>query len=354
MNKEIDIEQAIHLNHILWVDVRSPEEFNGATIPGAVNLPIFSDEERKQVGTAYKQVGPDAARWMAMELVSPKIPYFMKRLKEWLDEGKQPVVFCWRGGMRSKSMVTFADLAGLPVYRLTGGYRRYRQVILDKLTAELLPPHVIVLHGMTGVGKTKILHKLEQRGNPVIDLEGLANHRGSAFGSIGLGKPNNQKTFDALLFEKLSRIKDSLYVIIEAESKRIGHIHLPDFIMDAKRTGIHLMLEAPIAKRVKRIIEQYMGNEAGGEHFKERVTESFRVIQKRLPAEVQKEAKGAIEQMNYHKLVEILLIYYYDPRYDYCTQQYGGAFIHIDVTEMDEGVKKIEQIIEERIPIPVS
>ena len=236
--REITIEEILKNPDFQLIDVRSPSEFQDSHIPSSVNIPLFSDQERAEIGTVYKQEGEEQAKWLAMEIVSPKIPHLMSQIKNIVHLGKEPAIYCWRGGMRSKAVTTFATILGLPVVRLIGGYKVYRQHVMENLGPHLLPNKVIVVHGMTGVGKSYVLQALSEQGLPVLDLEGCANHRGSVFGDFGLQQPHGQKMFESLLFKRLNELKDSHYLIIEAESKRIGRAILPDFLVEAKKQAL--------------------------------------------------------------------------------------------------------------------
>ena len=256
--KDIAVHDVDSVEGRIFVDVRSPGEFAEGTIPGSVNVPIFTDEERAMIGTVYKRESPAAARRLAMMTVSPKIPQVVAEMEELMKKG-QLVVFCWRGGMRSYAACTFMSLLKYPVLRLRGGYRAYRQRVMEELAAyEGLKSPLIVLHGMTGVGKTRLLLMLKERGQQVLDLEGMANHRGSVFGAIGMGTPYNQKTFESLLWEALQGLDPERPVFMEAESKRIGRSVMPEWLMDDKMAGIHVMIQASMDARVERLLEDYV------------------------------------------------------------------------------------------------
>ncbi len=234
--KLICVREALKLKQPVFIDVRSLGEFAEATIPGAINIPIFSDEERAAIGTIYKNENPEKARELGLEIVSPKLPGLVKAVKEASKSGT-PVLFCWRGGSRSESLCSILRLMKMSGYRLEGGYKAYRQFILEELANYDFPPKLLVLHGFTGGGKTEILHRLAKLGHPVLDLEGLAGHRGSAFGSIGIEDVRGQKQFDALLYNRLEELKDQPYVLMEAESKRIGRVNMPDYLFEQKNNG---------------------------------------------------------------------------------------------------------------------
>lgn len=346
--REITVEQYSQMDKAVPVDVRSPIEFEECSIPGAVNVPLFTNEERVEIGTLYKKEGSDAAKWRAMEMVSPKIPSMLKRIRDLKEEGYQPVIYCWRGGMRSKAVTTFITYAGVSIPRLIGGYRAYRQYILENTDA-LIPDKAVVLHGMTGVGKTDVLKVLGEKGYPVIDLEELAGHRGSIFGSFGMGEGSTQKTFDALLYEALYEVKGSPYIIMEAESKRIGKVVQPDKLLDTKRKGIHIDMSASIESRVSRILRDYVIPYQKEEWFKPQVIESLLFIRKRLKdSDIRDQLDKAAEKENYELFIRLLLEHYYDPRYAFKQHDYEGEFHHVNADDVKAAADQVIEIIEKQ------
>ncbi|TCS83684.1 tRNA 2-selenouridine(34) synthase MnmH [Tepidibacillus fermentans] len=327
----------------LLIDVRSEGEFVEASIPGAINIPLFNNEERAKVGTVYKQKGPNYARELGLEIVSPKIPSLMKQVRESLKERQYPLFFCWRGGMRSKSMATFYGLVYEGSYRLEGGYRSYREYILGRIPFMTIDVPTFVLHGMTGVGKTQLLYRLKERGFTILDLEGLAGHRGSAFGAIGIN-PVNQKMFDSKLYEALKEIQKADAVILEAESKRIGKIIIPDHIMDAKEKGQHILVHASIDTRISRILEDYQP-----EQYKESFVAAIDRIERKLPTDVRPLIRQSLEMNDFYTVAKLLLQHYYDPRYQYATDQYNGPFFEVYSDDLNNAVDSISQFILERI-----
>ncbi|MDN4607665.1 tRNA 2-selenouridine(34) synthase MnmH [Sporosarcina highlanderae] len=294
------------------VDVRSPSEFSEATIPGSINIPVFSDEERAEIGTLYKQVSKEAANERGLEIFAAKLPDFIRQFKTI----EMPItVFCWRGGMRSKTAATVLDLMGIHANRLSGGIRTYRQWVVKELEKEDFPTELIVLNGYTGSGKTLLLQRLANEGYPVIDLEQLAGHRGSIFGQIGL-EPNNQKKFDSLLVRQMQEVKDESVVFIEGESKRIGKVLVPSFLFDKKENGIHVFIHLPIEERVKNILLDYNPWDS-----KERFVEAFGLIKRRIHLPIAKEIEDSLNVGQFELAVKLLLEYYYDPRYEYSTSK---------------------------------
>ncbi|QED46793.1 tRNA 2-selenouridine(34) synthase MnmH [Cytobacillus dafuensis] len=344
--REISIDQFLTLKDAVPVDVRSPGEFDEFRIPGAVNIPLFTNEERITIGTVYKQEGSDAAKWMAMEVVSPKLPSILGQIKALKEKGMQPVIYCWRGGMRSKAVATFLSFAGISIPRLIGGYRAYRQFILEEIPS-LLPEKAITIHGMTGVGKTEVLEKLRERGMPVIDLEACAGHRGSIFGTFGLFEGHNQKTFDSLLFQTLNEIKDSPFFLVEAESKRIGKVVQPDELQDKKHQGFNIYLQASLSSRIERIYREYVKPYLHDKWFHEKVIERLSHIDKRIKDnEIIAALNDAAMSQNYQVVIQILLEKYYDPRYAHKQLDYEGPFHHINAEDTDVAVEEVIQIIQ--------
>lgn len=341
MFQDVTLEQLFEMNEtgdLQMIDVRSPSEFAELTIPGAINIPFFNDEERKEIGTLYKQVSVKKAKERGLEIMSAKLPAFVKQFAA-ISERK--AVFCWRGGMRSKTTATVLSLMGIHAYRLTGGIRTYRQWVLSTLEQFQFTPKCIVLSGNTGTGKTKILRQLAAEGYPVIDLELLAGHRGSIFGEIGL-HANNQKVFEALLVHELLKYKDSPYVIVEAESKRIGKAVLPQFLVEAKEKGLQLQLEIPLSERVKNIMEDYEPHA-----HKEASIEAFQHIQKRIHTPIALQIEQALVQNRFEEAIAFLLQYYYDSRYEYAGQQYEMAPIVCQANDIADAVSQIKAKLKE-------
>jgi tRNA 2-selenouridine synthase len=169
------------------VDARTPLEFAEDHLPGAINVPLLTNEERVEIGTLYKQQGAHLARIRGLELTAPRFPAIVAEIAA-VAAGRPILVYCWRGGLRSKTIATILELTGYPVQQLTGGYKAFRNSVSARFEAFCPPGPLVVLHGMTGIGKTTLLNRLQQRGEAIIDLEGLAEHRGSAFGSLGLSQ----------------------------------------------------------------------------------------------------------------------------------------------------------------------
>jgi tRNA 2-selenouridine synthase len=339
-SKQLNIDR----DHFVLIDVRAPLEFKDGHIPGAINVPLFTNDERAIIGTLYKQKGTDHAKWKAMEIVSPKIPDLLQSIKEYAADGKEALIYCWRGGSRSGSVCTFAELAGLPVCRLTGGYKAYRTWCAEQLQEELFRgKKSVMLHGMTGVGKTLILDQLTSKGYPTLDLERLANHRGSIFGHFGLGAPHNQKTFDGLLIDRLLELGQADHLILEAESRRIGHATLPDSMMEWRKEGIHFLLKAPLSFRIKVIMQEYVEPAKNIEQFTTEAIDSFTQIKKRLKPNDRDIAEQMLKDNDFASFIELILVKYYDPFYQFHLNDYKGELIEIHFESIEEAVDKISK-----------
>jgi tRNA 2-selenouridine synthase len=343
--KEITVEELQTIRKPIIIDIRSPIEFKDGAIPEAINIPLFSDEERVEIGTIYKHEGQAAAKWRAMELVSPKIPTMLKDIKAAMSNGETLIVHCWRGGMRSKAVVTFLEYAGIYAMRLVGGYKAYRQYILQQLPT-MLPETAIVLHGLTGVGKTEVLKKLKSFGYPTLDLEEMAAHRGSIFGTIGLGEGNNQKTFDSLLYKGLREIEGAAFFVMEAESKRIGKAAQPEQLMDKKMKGINIYIHTPLEQRVKQLVTEYVLPYKDEPWYHDQISLGIEKILRRIKDNDMRIALvQTLENKDYETMIRILLEQYYDPRYDHATLEYEGKFIDIFADDSyDAGLKVMAEV----------
>jgi tRNA 2-selenouridine synthase len=342
MFQDITVEELLELQRkepITVVDVRSPAEFAEFAVPGAVNIPLFGDEERRDIGILYKQVSIHAAKERGLEIVSAKLPAFIREFERL--PGRK-AVYCWRGGMRSKTTATVLALMGMRVYRLIGGVRAYRKWVHETLEGFDFRPECVVINGFTGTGKTEILRELARRGFPVLDLEGMAGHRGSIFGQIGL-EPNNQKTFESLLVHELIRYQDEPYVLMEAESQRIGKAVVPEFLMAAKERGTQLFLDMPKEARVQHILRDYEP-----EKHREECLKAYERIKKRIHTPVAAQIEQHLLLGRYADAVALLLDYYYDPRYSHAGRQYEREPVRCAVSSIGEAVDAVIGYLEKQ------
>ena len=342
MESLISVEQYLENRQQYYlVDVRSPGEFLLSQIPGAVNLPLFTDEERAHVGTTYWQEGADQAKLVGLSLVSPRLPQMVEQIIKGAA-GRDIVLYCWRGGMRSRSVFSLLQSLGYPAKQLVGGYKAFRRQVVRYFANKRITIPVYVLNGLTGVGKTLIIHKLQEMGVGALDLEGFANHRGSAFGSVGLGQPRSQKDFDALLFLALIDLDDADYLVVEGEGKRIGPVILPDFLYDAMLAGRHILLEAGLPVRVERILQEYRGTLNNTEELASAVLS----LQQKLGKDKCEGLASQIQRGDYLLAAQVLCTDYYDLYYRDSRKRQGYYVGVVDVDNLDRGVADILALVE--------
>ena len=257
MKFELDYKQCEELEHKVFLDVRSPSEYREDHLPNAENMPLFSDEERAIVGTIYKKEGSFPALIKGIDLVSPKLKDFVIKIQELKKKYNYVIIYCWRGGMRSKALANWLNGLNMPVFRLIGGYKSYRTMVCNFFERDFFrEKKAILLYGYTGAGKTYILQELKKSGYPIINLEELANHRGSFFGDLGL-EQISQKKFENNLYQEFQKISNKKYFFIECESRKIGNISLPNVLFDVMKKGINILIDVEQSVRIENLIEEY-------------------------------------------------------------------------------------------------
>ncbi|PZX59604.1 tRNA 2-selenouridine synthase [Algoriphagus ratkowskyi] len=315
------------------IDARSESEFAQSNIPGSYNFPILNDEERIVVGTLYKEKGSEEATLKGFELVGPRFHLILKAvLRKFPD--KKIIVYCWRGGMRSQILSWLLTMVGFEVYRLTGGYKTYRTFTFNSVRKQR---SLLILGGKTGTGKTRLLKELQVRGEQIIDLEGLANHKGSSFGSIGQQPQPTVEQFENLFAEELRQLDASLPIWVENESKKIGRTILP-------QEFYHQMLAAPLIdilkteqERIALIAEEYaiLPND-------ELIMAVLR-LKKRLGGLRTSQAIEAIVDGNHEAWISNMLIYY-DKAYSFDLEKHAlGRTIQLNLCGIDTetSIKKL-------------
>lgn len=301
MIQTLDIDKFLQMAETIPViDVRTPLEFAHAHIPDAHNLPIFSNDERVQVGTTYKQKSREAAILLGFDLTGPKWSGFIKQALK-IAPQKKILIHCWRGGMRSGAMAWALNLYGFEVFLLEGGYKRYRNWVLDQFK-ETYSIHI--LGGMTGSGKTKTLTRLKDHSQQVIDLEDLAQHQGSSYGSLGQLIQPGQEQFENLLARELNKIDKNTPLWLEDESLSIGRCFIPNPIFHQMRQAPVMKIIVPFQERVDFLVKEY------GVLDKEFLIESTLRIGKRLGPEQTRDAVLAIRENRMDDFIKIVLVYY--------------------------------------------
>ena len=286
-------------------DVRSPAEYSHGHIPQAMSLPLFSDSERAAVGTAYSRQGADAAVQLGLEYAGPQLAQKLLQAKQCAST-REICLHCWRGGMRSQSMAWLLETGGFTVHLLTGGYRAYRNLVREDLAR---PRPVLVLGGMTGCGKTDILLSMREQGGQIIDLEGLANHRGSAFGAVGLGAQPSNEHMENLLHAQWRALDPSRPVWLEDESQRIGSVHLDASFFAHLEQGPLVSIDLPEAARIKRLLRIYTSGD-----FQDDLLTCLVRIRKRLGDTAFQHCTAAVASGDYPSAVQGIL-HYYDKAY---------------------------------------
>ena len=305
------------------IDVRSPSEYNSETIPGAINIPIFDDEERKLIGTAYIQESPDPAKKMGIDFAAAKLPSIYKEIAKLDKEYDKLILFCARGGFRSSSLVSLFMTIGVNIFKLNKGYKGYRAYINDNLPGVIKGVQFVVLYGNTGTGKTDILKSLKANGKDVLDLEGCANHRGSILGSVGLGKQNTQKMFESLIYESLKNRKTDL-VFVEGESRKIGKVVIPEYIYEAMNMGTNLCIDTDIEIRIDNVLKDYVHG------TDDELKSSLNFLRSQLGHDTIDRYIDMIDTHEYRQVIEELMIQYYDPHYKCKGREYKAVFQNID------------------------
>ena len=299
--KYIEAEEFLErIKKLPVIDVRSPSEFQQGHIPGAFNIALFNDVERKRVGTLYKNSGKESSVLLGLDIVGPKMSGFVKAAIK-IAPKREILIHCWRGGMRSASMAWLFETAGFKVSVLKGGYKAYRRFIRLKLEENM---SLIVLGGKTGSGKSDILNHLALLGEQVLDLEGIAHHKGSAFGAFGQGKQPTSEQFENNIYLELIKFDLSLPVWVEDESRAIGLVSIPEPLYKRIRESVVIFLDINRTVRVKRLVKEYALFD------KELLNAAVSRIEKRLGGLNTKTAIEAININDFETAASILLSYY--------------------------------------------
>jgi tRNA 2-selenouridine synthase len=316
------------------IDVRSPGEFASGHIPGAINIPLFSDQEREAVGIRYKNEGRIHAILHGLDLSGPGMASKLREAIKIAGDGKL-MVYCWRGGMRSEAMAWLFSLGDIETEILDGGYKSYRNHVLEYLSEKR---NYIILGGLTGSGKTELLRTMGKNGHQVIDLEGIACHKGSAFGSLGQPPQPSSEHFANMLHREISLSDMNQPVWLEDESKNIGSVFMPDQFYRRMQESPVIALIMDVKTRMPRLLKEYSA------HAKDELISSVLKISKRLGGDNTKESIESIESGDFTRAIEITLGYY-DKTYMFGLKKRPGEMIRFIETDTDDVAVNIDRIL---------
>lgn len=346
--KNIPISEFLdNYNKGIIIDVRTPAEYEKGHIVGAYNMPLLTDEERIVVGTTYKKQGKDLAIEKGLDFVGPRLSSFIKNVKKYLKNNNlnksEAIIYlyCWRGGMRSNSIAWLLFTAGFNVKVVKGGYKAYRRYFLSKLSIDYWT--LCVLGGPTGCGKTDILQSLAEQGEQVLDLEFIAKHRGSAFGTYGYseGQPTSEQ-FSNNVFSELSRFSKDKRIWCEGESMSIGKVFMPQELYDLIQRSDFIYFSLPREVRLDHIVRDY------GECPNDTLIQSFTNITKRLGYDNAKHAIEFIESGDVRSAANIALTYY-DKGYSHSIEARKGRIIsrlELDSDSPNDSAKELIKLVE--------
>jgi tRNA 2-selenouridine synthase len=318
------------------VDVRSPAEYAHAHVPGAVSIPLFTDEERAQVGTAYVQQGKDEAIRLGLQIVGPRLTQYVDTVRVFAAE-RPLLVYCWRGGMRSASLAWLFETAGFDVSTVVGGYKAFRRNVLASFTA---PWKLVIIGGRTGSAKTAVLHALAERGEQVLDLEAITNHKGSAFGALmEEPQPTSEQAANDM-YRVLHGFDPARVVFVEDESRSVGRVFLPEDLFTAMQRAPIIVLDVPFEQRVQHLVTVYGAAPAEG------LIDGFTRIRTKLGGERWAAAVDYVQHGDLPNATRIGLEYY-DKTYEYClTKRPPDMITRCDVAS--RSIDDVARIVHEK------
>jgi tRNA 2-selenouridine synthase len=326
--KQVDISAFLDSDDVV-IDARSEKEFDHAHFPGAVNIPLLNNEHRHEVGTAYKKHGREAAVLLGFELAGPLFASMIRKAIEAAPQ-KNVRLYCWRGGMRSGIMSYLLSVSGFKVTLLKGGYKAFRHWALNTLTEKKL---LHVIGGKTGSGKTELLRTLGRLSEQIIDLEALANHKGSAFGSLGQKPQPSLEHFENMLAMEWTKLNPDRPTWIENESRAIGRVKIPDPVFDQMQKAKLFNVGMSNSRRMQRIMEEYGGFSV------DELKECTARLKKRLGDLRTRQALEALDEKRYSDWLENLFIYY-DKGYSFSMIENKRTPVNIPVAD-DESIEDV-------------
>jgi tRNA 2-selenouridine synthase len=318
-------------------DVRTPAEFARGHIPGALQLPLFSNEERAEVGKLYLQRGKEEAIQTGMTIAGSRLSSYVTEASN-LAPGKKILLYCWRGGMRSSSLAWLLDTAGFETFVLEGGYKAYRRHVRESFSRQA---RLTLLGGYTGSGKTELLESLSLKGEQVLNLEMIANHKGSAFGFIGMQQQNSQEQFENQLHKEWSLLDLDINTWVEDESINIGSNQIPRALYDQMKISPLVLIEVERRERVQRLVKDYACTE------RELLVQCFKKIEQRLGKEHLSEALDAIGSGNF-EIAAHLALHYYDKAYHHQLSQRPVNMIYTIELNCGDKTEKVLRLITDK------
>lgn len=335
MPKEILVEDYLIIKGYNLIDVRSPGEFIAGHVPGAMNIPLFTDEERTRLGIMYKMEGKNKAVLLGFEFVGPKLGDLVQQYSKYIIDNKL-FLYCWRGGQRSASVAWLLDKAGFEISLIHKGYKAYRRFINGYFKNQSF--RFVVLGGKTGSAKTKILEELKRNNEQVLNLEELAHHKGSAFGWIGEGEQEPNEQFENNLFTSLFQMNLKRIIWVENESRKIGKNYIPDNLWIKIKSSILVQIEIDHQDRIRHLMDSY------GISDKQSLILSFSKIAKRLGYENAQKAIDHIHENQFEEAAQIALSYY-DKCYDFNFKENRSP----EIISLSMHGKSIQQIASELV-----
>ena len=314
------------------IDVRAPAEYAEDHLPGAINLPVLSDAQRAEVGTIYTQVSPFNARKLGGALVAQNTATHLQGPLADKDGAWQPLVYCWRGGQRSGAFATILDQVGWRVQLLKGGYQSYRREIVKTLYVTPLPHRLMLIGGGTGTAKTALLHQLATQGAQILDLEGIACHRGSLFGGINMEQPA-QKMFETRIAAELAKLDPTKITFVEAESSKIGNRVIPPSLWALMFDAPRIHITAPLMARSAFLCRAYADLTQDSEALNERLDK----LRPYHSGAQLSQWHAKVQSADWQTLAEGLIAVHYDPRYAKSAAHKGDAIHKTDLTDLDDG-----------------
>ncbi|MGJ5619578.1 tRNA 2-selenouridine(34) synthase MnmH [Sulfitobacter sp. MF3-043] len=313
------------------IDVRAPSEFAEDHVPGAINLPVLSDDERAEVGTVYAQVSPFSARKIGGAMLAQNTAHHLRGPLAEKQGDWQPLIYCWRGGQRSGAFATILTQVGWRVSLLAGGYRSYRRLVVGMLYDTPLPHRITLIQGGTGTAKTRLLHHLEQAGAQMLDLEGLAQHRGSLFGAVAGGQPT-QKMFESRLAAALNTFDPTKMTWIEAESSKVGARSVPPSLWTAMCAAPRVEIRAPLPARAAYLCRAYADLTEDRANLHEQIDR----LRPYHAGDTIAQWQAYADAGDWHKLAENLIADHYDPRYARSAVRLQNYTQVIDLLDLDD------------------